>query len=383
MNRIAEELCHKKLAQFEDILYDYAVSIEERVKTLDSGFTISVYDTKSSSVSEGGSRKSIPWKAILNPDMSSSPSEEYEFLTGGSSIHSMRFKELDKVDLGLNKFNFDDSYRMVYYLTSQLTARLEYFGLYLFEEPGVCSQIPETFWADQRKLDKPYTDFLETFRIWQAVTKPLWAEYYANKGVTPHLEEEMVAKPVPKPAEEVPMPSAIQPERGDTEAVPNLRRSLSGLKRDWLGAIRLYRRIGLLILSEFETALVGALIVILAYLAGVVPEVEEVILPSEVLQSTSEGTGDQSLLVLGLVIVLVSLALMLYWDRFTLSQVAAGLGDGDSQLIVEDPILRYQLGIQGPLMPADLQRVQVYLDSQALLDNLALSPIGDLWVDPW
>jgi hypothetical protein len=27
--------------------------------------------------------------------------------------------------------------------------------------------------------------------------------------------------------------------------------------------------------------------------------------------------------------------------------------------------------------------VQIRMENQALLDNLAISPIGDLWISPW
>lgn len=47
-------------------------------------------------------------------------------------------------------------------------------------------------------------------------------------------------------------------------------------------------------------------------------------------------------------------------------------------IVTLDPVVRYQLGIPGPMTQAELEKVQLYLESQALLENLALSPIGDL-----
>lgn len=51
--------------------------------------------------------------------------------------------------------------------------------------------------------------------------------------------------------------------------------------------------------------------------------------------------------------------------------------------IITDPILMYKLGIQGPMTEHQLSEVNLYLANQALLENLMISPIGDLWVDPW
>jgi hypothetical protein len=43
-----------------------------------------------------------------------------------------------------------------------------------------------------------------------------------------------------------------------------------------------------------------------------------------------------------------------------------------------DPISRYTRGIPGPYSPAELAQLQDFLEVQAFMDNLAISPIGQL-----
>jgi hypothetical protein len=37
----------------------------------------------------------------VNPDLSNDPNQEFEFLTGGMSVHNYRFQQLKKVTLGI------------------------------------------------------------------------------------------------------------------------------------------------------------------------------------------------------------------------------------------------------------------------------------------
>jgi hypothetical protein len=39
--------------------------------------------------------------------------------------------------------------------------------------------------------------------------------------------------------------------------------------------------------------------------------------------------------------------------------------------------------VEGPLSLDEYEVLQRHLENQALLDNLSISPIGDLWVSPW
>lgn len=50
--------------------------------------------------------------------------------------------------------------------------------------------------------------------------------------------------------------------------------------------------------------------------------------------------------------------------------------------LVTDMIRGHSLGVQGPMTLSEYNIVQTMLESQALLDNLAISPIGDLWITP-
>jgi hypothetical protein len=51
--------------------------------------------------------------------------------------------------------------------------------------------------------------------------------------------------------------------------------------------------------------------------------------------------------------------------------------------MITDPIIRYQMGILGPLSERDLEQLQLYLANQAVIDNLATSPISYRWMEMW
>jgi len=50
---------------------------------------------------------------------------------------------------------------------------------------------------------------------------------------------------------------------------------------------------------------------------------------------------------------------------------------------IGDTVMAGNVMVSGPLSASSLSLVQIRLENQALLDNLAISPIGDLWISPW
>jgi hypothetical protein len=50
---------------------------------------------------------------------------------------------------------------------------------------------------------------------------------------------------------------------------------------------------------------------------------------------------------------------------------------------IGDNVVAGSVMISGPLSASAMSIVQIRLENQALLDNLAISPIGDLWINPW
>lgn len=91
----------------------------------------------------------------MNPDMTSSPEMDYEFLTGGMSIHSLRFKNLEDVQIGKDSTRvFLESTREqgpLFIRTPALEAsdfpmeELEVLLEFIFNEDDFSSQIPKKF----------------------------------------------------------------------------------------------------------------------------------------------------------------------------------------------------------------------------------------------
>lgn len=49
---------------------------------------------------------------------------------------------------------------------------------------------------------------------------------------------------------------------------------------------------------------------------------------------------------------------------------------------IGDSVMAGSVMVSGPLSASSLSLVQIRLENQALMDNLAISPIGDLWISP-
>jgi len=144
MAEIAQDLLMDKFDTMNQYIEEYNDSIEIDVANLDKEFPISVTAQISSSMDSGTITKNIPWKAIVNPDMKTSPEEEYDFLTGGMSIHNLRFKKLEEVKLGITPDLVD------YHIFEEIIFydhlyQLEVLLELLFKEEDISSQIPKKF----------------------------------------------------------------------------------------------------------------------------------------------------------------------------------------------------------------------------------------------
>jgi len=88
-------------------------------------------------------------------------------------------------------------------------------------------------------------------------------------------------------------------------------------------------------------------------------------------------------MLLGGAILLTSMALSIY---YTGDISSAFYNSGVPEIVISSDSLNIQtssLGISGPLTLSEYEVLQRTLENKALLDNLSISPIGDLWVSPW
>jgi len=91
-----------KIQKLLDIYSSYEKSIKSTLNNLDSNVPVKVTTLTSSGSSDLGiSTSNVPWKAIINPEVGMSPNVEYDFLTGGMSVHSYRFQQLQKIEVGI------------------------------------------------------------------------------------------------------------------------------------------------------------------------------------------------------------------------------------------------------------------------------------------
>jgi hypothetical protein len=88
------------------------------------------------------------------------------------------------------------------------------------------------------------------------------------------------------------------------------------------------------------------------------------------------------LMLLGGAILLTSMALSIY---YTGDISSAFYNSGVPEIVISSDSLNIQtssLGVSGPLTLSEYEVLQRTLENKALLDNLSISPIGDLWVSP-
>jgi len=151
MTRLTEELMWDKLEKAKKDLNGYISTIRSADDILNRKNPIEVTALVSSGSSDLTlSKQKVPWKAILNPDMSSAPAMEYEFLTEGMSVHSYRYQQLQKVSLfpDYNKLSLGYATRnmmMCDFSSLPLTEQIEVNLKFLFEPDPINPHLPESF----------------------------------------------------------------------------------------------------------------------------------------------------------------------------------------------------------------------------------------------
>jgi hypothetical protein len=59
----------------------------------------------------------------------------------------------------------------------------------LFSPHPLQSEIPKEWWSEMREKERPYSDFLEVYKVWQELSKGVWADYYRSLGKETLLAE--------------------------------------------------------------------------------------------------------------------------------------------------------------------------------------------------
>jgi len=376
------DLCLYKIDKILELYKDYLESIVRTVDNhMDKSYPISITALISSSSSDlGYQRNAIPWRAVVNPDLSNDPNQEFEFLTGGMSVHNYRFQQLKKVQLGIpfsEVQSFMDILPIIYDARLGDEEKIELLLDWYYKPDSVTSNIAKEFWGSHKEELRPFHEFSEIFRLWKDLTKPIWKEYYISINDLTKLKN--FEEPL------MPVNTLDLPDRGPLEgSATTYLQSLKSLK--WiLFAVKICLKI-----FNFVLELLIAAFLMFLFISYVdINSPEDNLLPIAELnpQIGMDYSSDLAIwgMVVGLAIILGSISISLWMTGSIWPAIIPGYEWETILPIinVSDMIQGHNLGISGPLTLEEYQVLQRALETQALLDNLSVSPIGDLWISPW
>jgi hypothetical protein len=394
--RIMNSKNQEKSRQLLDSYNKYWESISKIDKVYDELYPITFVNVQTSAL-DGFvySKDTIPWRAILSPSLG--PSDIEINNTVGMSQHKYRYTHLQSLDLGLK---YDEYMAPIYdVLYNRSSPDLSKLGLdsdttYILsmledsiwlqdEMDELKGSIPEKFWVEERIKDRPFRDFLNIYKFWQDLSRPIWASSYGK-------EIKLFS-----------IPTRHVPERGSKEEpVQSLPLIVSNPRFSWIEFIfgcligfilldRLYDPPVLFVVDLTTVLLVpyesadGLLSLCLrGYETPLSNLLDTELLPatkdnspsvsSETLVLSQQSKAGLVLMGLGVSILLIQVFVVWYLD----APWAAILPWTPWMEVPTTEIV-------GPLSIDQLGFLQVQLENRALLDNLAISPIGDLWIDPW
>jgi hypothetical protein len=397
-----EELVNKKLTKISNSYELYLQSIENVDQRFDSIYPIEIISSSSSTI-DGPPRKSIlPWRAVLSPELDDSD-VDYDYLSawndGGMSVHGYRFAQLKKLKLGVEVKDIMDEFdnhrdNPLRYLAEQFLSghnrvedsamKIDTLCRYYFDLDNLQALIPKVFWNEDREEERPFRDFLSVYKFWQEITKPIWAAHYSG-----NLLEEAPRKDL-HPFQVIDSwdiwdEPAKQTVRGEAEGSVQCIAPSESSKGLWwvefiLGSCSMFFILQWFPWSEAQS---------------IPPFVYDIVsYPSELLD-WSFIQEDQ--LVYWPLVSLVTGGSLLLW--VLVASVSKGvftdpLGDLLASYLVQAPQVPIQpvlqldtvmvgtMRLSGPISSNSLRLIQVYLENEALLENLAISPIGALWELP-
>jgi hypothetical protein len=381
-----------KVDRMLEIFSKYQDSLNNVDKTLDQKFPIVHVVSTESGDSVHLDEFHYSWKGVLDQDLTSQSETDFwdeSFET--SSSHGYRWRkqaeDLKNLKLGID---FDEIYIPAFGalqemydnangpIPDQINALLTFY----FEPDLITSRIPEDFWRESRETLRPFRDFSEIYRIWQDLTKPLWAEYYRGK---PSPIKEKAPSNITSPVRDEPEGSAT------TASVPGFNPWSKAFKIigyvfdgfNWLVAAILFW------CGLWDHT--GELVSEVPFLFPEVTPVSGPLSPdtAESILGIASDTGVPTpvswiipayFITMGCLYIIVAC-----WNSYQVTGEFLHIPDwvwGASSSHT-DVVTRRLSEIHGPLSLQDYRSLQQDLVVDALLENLAISPIGDLWINPW
>lgn len=367
----------KKLDRISEVFDKYISSISNVDKVMDKLYPINIITQGSSSQEFSYNTVLIPWKAVLSPELHSEDID-YDYLSawndGGMSQHGYRFQVLNNLKIGvdidklIDDFNdrrqnidfIDDPVQSLWveehpgqYDELDIMDRIDNECRYHFQLDDLGSIIPEEFWANYRKSEQPFRDFLSIYKFWQDMTKPFWSESY---GVS--------FKDISKT--EIPHKRGVKKEGSVKHNSPSGFLFKFPWVDFWIGFT-----LSIMILSWIYSPSEKSDADI-PFIYDIISSVSEIDVPLQVVTDPVNRPDGNNVLLLTLLGTGVTLLFGSIFISYMLGSPWAWLG-----------IYEEEVPLNGPLSIEQLGLLQVELENRALLDNLAISPIGDLWIDPW
>jgi hypothetical protein len=396
INAVSSILAKKNNEKFNSIYKDfisYIQDLEGTSKKLDSVTPIPIISMASLNGSDGATvTTNVPWNAVLSPELHSSDID-YDYLSawneGGMSNHGYRFEKLKDLKIGIDVWKLHDEFLMemsnirvppvVNTMGELIVERADVLSLQCatyFALDDLRARVPEEFWKESRVSERPFRDFLSIYKYWQEATKPLWSEFYGKD----------LSLPVKAQRPKI--------ERGDNiEGLVN-HPSPSGsiLNFPWVDFIVISVLTFLILEYLYGNSSSGYLVS--PFLYDIISEETETntLEISRVVNQTSVNWLAIGLLSAGALLLSGSIFLSYYhghpWAWLgILEEEMTSTPDITIQTTgiqeIGDSVMAGNIMVSGPLSASSLSLVQIRLENQALLDNLAISPIGDLWISPW
>jgi len=396
INAVSSILARKNNEKFNSIYKDffsYIQDLEGTSKKLDAVTPIPIISMASLNGSDGATvTTNVPWNAVLSPELHSSDID-YDYLSawneGGMSNHGYRFQKLKDLKIGIDVWKLHDEFLSemsnikvppVVNTTGELIVeRADVLSLQChtyFALDDLRAKVPEEFWKESRVSEKPFRDFLTVYKYWQEATKPLWSEFYGKD----------LSLPVKSQKPKI--------ERGDNleELVHHPSPSGSILNFPWVDFIVISVLTFLILEYLYGSPSSGYLVSPFVY--DIISEETETntLEISRVVNSVAVNWLAIGLMSAGAILLSGSIILSYYhghpwaWLGILEEEVnpvpnitiqTTGIQE------IGDSVMAGNVMVSGPLSASSLSLVQIRLENQALLDNLAISPIGDLWISPW
>lgn len=191
MAAFALELVDKKISRANAALEAYENSISKIAESLDKDSPIMItghYQPLGWSGPGLGEKSLLSWLRVFDTNFDSEIDVSY---SGG--LHDLEKDVTSVPEIRPNLDPLISHHWKVYEASEELTYSfeeessahaLDFVLNWVFEPHPLKDHIPQSYWPEYRKDEREFTDFLEVYKIWEGLSRPLWSEYHKNHAKT-------------------------------------------------------------------------------------------------------------------------------------------------------------------------------------------------------